>query len=176
MDGEQELSSSWDGRPFHHNRRGQKSGDCCAPFGGGRLDTHLTKCRLCRGLPPYQVASSSIQPFGHNTHGSRIIWKHAKPARGHHVHTRIGKVYFNCYVENRGVCPCLSLAQQCQFLLTYLLILGSTFLKRKFNFENNLQVKQHNFHRRCPIILNKNFVWGPCGGRLGDDMDAPWFF
>jgi len=32
----------------------------------------------------------------------------------------------------------------------------------KFNFENNLQVKQHNFHRRCPIILNKNFVWGPC--------------
>jgi len=24
-------------------------------------------CRLCRGLPPYQVASWSIQPFDHNT-------------------------------------------------------------------------------------------------------------
>ena len=28
---------------------------------------HLTQCRLGRGLPPYQLASWSIQPFGYNT-------------------------------------------------------------------------------------------------------------
>jgi len=39
----------------------------CAPFGGGRLSPHLTQCGQGRGLPPYQVASWSIQPFGHNT-------------------------------------------------------------------------------------------------------------
>jgi len=39
---------------------------CCAPF-LGELGPHLTQCRLGRGLPPYQVASWSIQPFGHNT-------------------------------------------------------------------------------------------------------------
>ena len=31
------------------------------------LDPRLTHCGLGRGLPPYQVASWSIQPFGHNT-------------------------------------------------------------------------------------------------------------
>ena len=31
-----------------------------------------TQCRLGRGLPPYQVASSSIQSFGHNRHGPKI--------------------------------------------------------------------------------------------------------
>jgi len=33
---------------------------------------HLTQCRLGRGLPPYQVASWSIQSFGHNRHGPKI--------------------------------------------------------------------------------------------------------
>jgi len=32
---------------------------------------HLTQCRLIRCLPPYQVASSSIQPFGCR-HGPKI--------------------------------------------------------------------------------------------------------
>ena len=54
----QKLSSSWDGRPFGHNRRGPKSGGCCAPFHWGNWG---------RGLPPYQMASWSIQPFDHNT-------------------------------------------------------------------------------------------------------------
>jgi len=45
-------------------------------------------------------------------------------------------------------------------------------MKWKFNFENNLRVKQHNFHRRRPIILKK-LVWRPCGGRLGDDPPDP---
>ena len=58
---------------FGHNRHGlrvrkpPKWGRLyCAPFRGD-LDPHLTQCRLSLGLPPYQVASWSIQPFGHNT-------------------------------------------------------------------------------------------------------------
>ena len=34
--------------------------------GMGALGPHLAQCRLGRGLPPYQVASLSTQPFGHN--------------------------------------------------------------------------------------------------------------
>jgi len=45
-----------------HNRHGPKRvGGCCAPFaGGGELGPHLTQCGQGRGLPPYQVESSSI--------------------------------------------------------------------------------------------------------------------
>jgi len=39
----------------------------------GELGPHLTQCRLGRGLPLYQVASSSIQPFGHNRHGLKSV-------------------------------------------------------------------------------------------------------
>ena len=63
----QELSSCWDGRPFDHNRHGTKSGGPAVSLSVGELGPHLTQCRLGRGLPPYQVASWSIQPFGHNT-------------------------------------------------------------------------------------------------------------
>ena len=38
-----------------------------------------TQCGLGRGLPLYQVASWSIQSFGHNRHGSRFIWMQAWP-------------------------------------------------------------------------------------------------
>jgi len=38
----------------------------------GELGHHLTQCGLGQGLPPYQVASWSIQPFGHNRHGPKI--------------------------------------------------------------------------------------------------------
>jgi len=38
----------------------------------GELRPHLTQCGLGRDLPPYQVASWSIQPFGHNRHGPKI--------------------------------------------------------------------------------------------------------
>ena len=77
-------------------------------------------------------------------------------------------------LQSRGVYPYLPMAQ-----LSHDQFLGSTFQKWKFNFENNLRVKQHDFHRRCPFILNKNFVWGPCGDRLGDDpmalhQNIPW--
>jgi len=51
------LSSSWDGRPFGHNRHGPKIGGLC--------DQRW-------GLPPYQMASWSIKPFGHNRHGPKI--------------------------------------------------------------------------------------------------------
>jgi len=46
---------------------GRKERGCCAPF-TGELGPRLTQCGLGRGLLPYKVASSSIQPFGHNRH------------------------------------------------------------------------------------------------------------
>ena len=52
-------------------RHQPKRGGGCAPFGGG-LGPHLTQCGQERGLPPYQVASWSIHPFGHNRHGPKI--------------------------------------------------------------------------------------------------------
>ena len=42
------------------------------PFGEGELGPHVTHCGLDRGLPSYQVASLSIQPFGHNKHRPKI--------------------------------------------------------------------------------------------------------
>ena len=41
-------------------------------FLGGSWVPHLTQCRLHRGLPSYQVASWSTQPFGYNRHGPKI--------------------------------------------------------------------------------------------------------
>jgi len=49
-----------------HKRHGPKRGGCCARF-ARELGPRLTQCGLGRGLLPYQVASSYIQPFGHNT-------------------------------------------------------------------------------------------------------------
>jgi len=45
--------------------------DGLCPFGGGELGPHLTQHRLGWGLPPYQVASWSIQPSGHNKYGPK---------------------------------------------------------------------------------------------------------
>ena len=42
------------------------------PLLGGELGPYLTQSCLGRGLPPYQVTSYSIQPFGHNGHGPKI--------------------------------------------------------------------------------------------------------
>ena len=50
---------------------GQKLGGGCVPFCVGELGPHLAQCGLGRGLLPYRVAFSSIQPFGHNTHGPK---------------------------------------------------------------------------------------------------------
>jgi len=38
----------------------------------GLLGPRLIQCGPGRGLLPYQVASSSIRPFGHNRHGPKI--------------------------------------------------------------------------------------------------------
>jgi len=55
---------------------GRKEGGCCAPR--AELVLRLTECGLGRGLLPYQVTSSSIQPFGHNyRHGPKIGWREA---------------------------------------------------------------------------------------------------
>jgi len=48
-----------------HNRHGPKRGG--SPF-AGELGPRQIQCGVGRGLLLYQVASSSIQPFGHNRH------------------------------------------------------------------------------------------------------------
>jgi len=53
-----------------HNRHGPKRGGLLCPF-RGELCPRLTQCGLGQGLLPYQVASSSIQPFGHKRHGPK---------------------------------------------------------------------------------------------------------
>ena len=50
---------------------GLKDGVLC-PFGGA-LETRLIQCGLRRRQLPYQVASSSIQPFGHNSAGCHSL-------------------------------------------------------------------------------------------------------
>jgi len=42
------------------------------PIWEGELGPHLTQYRLGWGQPTDQVASWSIQPFGHNRHGPKI--------------------------------------------------------------------------------------------------------
>jgi len=70
---EQELISSWDGRPFDHNRYGPKIGGRAPFWGAGGAGSHLTQCRLGRGLPPRQMKSNwSIQSFCHNRDGPKI--------------------------------------------------------------------------------------------------------
>ena len=46
---------------------GRKEGELLCPF-RGELRPSLIQCGLGRGLLLYQVASSSIQLFGHNRH------------------------------------------------------------------------------------------------------------
>jgi len=38
------------------------------------MGSHLTQSPLSWGLPPYQVASWSMQPFGRNRYGPKIGW------------------------------------------------------------------------------------------------------
>jgi len=52
-----ELSSSWDGRPFGHNRHAPKIGGVPLYFLFGVAGPHLTQHRLGRGIPPYQVVT-----------------------------------------------------------------------------------------------------------------------
>jgi len=52
-----------------------RKGGLLSPFrerGKGELGPIIIQCGLGRGLYPYQVAASSIQPFGHNRHGPKI--------------------------------------------------------------------------------------------------------
>jgi len=49
---------------------GRKLG--AVPFWEAELGSRLTQCGQSRGLPPYQVASWSIQRFVHNRHGPKI--------------------------------------------------------------------------------------------------------
>jgi len=50
----------------------QNTENACGPFWGrGELGPHVAKCGFGRGLPSYQVASWSIQQFGHDIHGPK---------------------------------------------------------------------------------------------------------
>ena len=51
-----------------HNRHGPKRGGGLLCAFRRELGPRLIQCGLDRGLLPYQVAFSSIQPFGHNRH------------------------------------------------------------------------------------------------------------
>jgi len=56
-------------------RHGPKRVGAAVPLsveGDGELGPYLTQRGLGRGLPLYQVASWSIQPFDHNRHGLKI--------------------------------------------------------------------------------------------------------
>jgi len=44
----------------------------CYKGGRGELGPHVTQCGLGQGLPSYQLAPWSIQPFGHSTHGQKL--------------------------------------------------------------------------------------------------------
>jgi len=72
------VSSSWDKRPFGHNRHGPKIVGS-APL-GRRAGSPSNTMWPGPILPPYQVALWSTQPFGHNRHGPLIIRTQAKPA------------------------------------------------------------------------------------------------
>ena len=56
-----------------YNRHGPKRGGAAVPL-SRELGPSLVQCGPGRGLLLYQVASSSIQPFGHNRHGPKIGW------------------------------------------------------------------------------------------------------
>jgi len=56
-----------------HNIHGPKRGGA-AMLLSRELEPRLTQWALDRGLLPDQVASSSIQPFGHNRHRLKIGW------------------------------------------------------------------------------------------------------
>ena len=49
-----------------YRKEGRKRGGA-VPLSMEGAGPHLTQCRLVQALPPYQVTSSSVQPFGHNT-------------------------------------------------------------------------------------------------------------
>ena len=76
--------------------RGSGAGLLC-PFWRGELGPHLKQCGLGRDIPPYQVSSSSIQPFGHNRHGPI-----KKPRKGVDVHRRQHARLVAAYLQSQS--------------------------------------------------------------------------
>jgi len=67
----QELSSSWDGRPFGHNRHGPKIGGGTPFLGRGRRAPSNTMSPEPR--PTFVPSCIMVhQPFGQNRHGPKI--------------------------------------------------------------------------------------------------------
>ena len=68
------LRTKWHLDPYSHFAtidKDRKLG-VCAPFLGEELVPYLAQCGLSGGLPPHQVASWCIQPFGHSRYGLKI--------------------------------------------------------------------------------------------------------
>jgi len=63
----QVLSSSWDGRPFGHNRHMPKIGGCVPSGGAGSPSTTMRPRPRAYLHAKFHFSSWSIQPFGHNT-------------------------------------------------------------------------------------------------------------
>jgi len=75
---------------------GQKLGTCHF-FLGEELYPHLTQCGLGRGLPPYQVASKSIKPFGHSTPTSKT----GQDTQDRQQSDNIGRTFYKWSRKNR---------------------------------------------------------------------------
>ena len=52
-----------------HNRHGPKRGECAVPLSRSAGNPSNTLWSARRSILPYQLASSTIQPFGHNSAG-----------------------------------------------------------------------------------------------------------
>jgi len=67
------------------------------PLSRGQLCPRLTQCGLGRVILPYQVAYSSIQPFGHNRHGPKTGWGQGPfflwELGFHRTPSRLGRAY-----------------------------------------------------------------------------------
>jgi len=77
----------WSIQQYGHNRHRPKINGLLCPL-WAELGSHLTQCGLGRHVPPYQIASWSIQLFDDNRHGP------------------------NRWAANRSVVTCLNLDSQ----------------------------------------------------------------
>jgi len=93
---------------------GRKLGSVPPFLWGGELGPHVTQS--CLGLRPYQVASWSIQPYGHNRHGPKIWWRCAPLGEGelgpHLTQCGQGRGLPPCQVSSWSV-NCLAIIHQC---------------------------------------------------------------
>jgi len=127
----------------------------------GELGPHLIQCGLGRGLPPYQVASRSIQPFGRNRHGPKIggcaplgSWV----VRPHLTQRRLGRGLPPYQVASCNMCP--SLIQ-----------IGSKTAEKNCT---NRQTNRH-YENNGHLVVNQKLECGPISAqRDGRPAEYRW--